>query len=292
MSEPTILARAEEFMWANARLLERRQFAHLFKGAAAEPIRAALHAFQNADGGFGNALEPDKRCPDSQPIDQEMALHALHDVGIDAAVVGRMCDFLVTISTAEGGVPFVLPTVRSAPRAPWWNTEDNPPASLNPTASISGLLHKHGFQHAWLDRATDYCWNAIDASPLDEPHLLQAIITFLEHAPDQPRARRAFERLAASLFEHELVALDPDESSYVKMPLDYAPTPQSWCRRLFSDEVIAEHLAALKAHQQPDGGWVIAWPPISPACEMEWRGIVTLNALRTLRAYGQLGDAA
>jgi hypothetical protein len=288
MAEPTTLARAEEFMWSNARLLERRLFAHLFKSAAAEPVRAALRAYQNEDGGFGNALEPDKRCPDSQPIDQEIALHVLDDVGIDAAVVGRMCDFLATISTAEGGVPFVLPTVRSAPRAPWWNTEDDPPASLNPTASIAGLLHKQGFQHAWLDRATDYCWSTIGASQLDEPHLIQAIITFLENAPDQPRARREFERVAASLFEHELVVIDPDDTSYVKMPLDYAPTPQSWCRRLFSDEVIAEHLAALAARQQPDGGWPIAWPPVSPACELEYRGIVTLAALRTLHVYGQL----
>jgi hypothetical protein len=288
MSEPTILARAEEFIWSNARLLERRLFAHLFKGAPAEPVRAALRAYQNEDGGFGNALEPDKRCVDSQPIDQEVALHVLGEVGTDAASVGRMCDFLAAISTAEGGVPFVLPSVRSAPRAPWWNTDDNPPASLNPTASIAGLLHKHGFRHAWLEGATEYCWNAIGASQLDEPHLLVAIITFLENAPDQARARREFDRLATSLFENNLVAIDPDTEGYVKMPLDYAPTPQSWCRRLFSDEVIAEHLAALAARQQPDGGWAIAWPPVSPACESEYRGIVTLGALRTLRAYGQL----
>jgi hypothetical protein len=289
MPEPTILARAEEFIWSNARLLERQLFAHLFKGAAAEPVRAALRAYQNADGGFGNALEPDKRCPDSQPIDQEMALHALDDIGFDAAVVRRMCDFLVTISTAEGGVPFVLPTVRSAPRAPWWNTDNDPPASLNPTASIAGLLHKHGFQHAWLERATDYCWSTIGAAQIDGADFIIAIMTFLEHAPDQPRARREFERVATSLFEHDLVAIDSDTTGYVKMPLDYAPTPQSWCRRLFSDEVIAEHLAALAARQQPDGGWPITWPAVSPACEMEGRGLVTLNALRTLRAYGQLG---
>jgi len=259
MTETTTLTRAEEFIWSNARLLERRQFAHLFKGAPAEPVRAALYAYLNADGGFGNALEPDKRCPDSQPIDQEIALHALVDLGSDPAVVGRMCDFLASISTVEGGVPFVLPSVRSAPRAPWWNTEDDPPASLNPTASIAGLLHKHGVQHAWLDRATDYCWRAISTSQLDAPDLSLAIITFLEHAPDQPRARREFERLATSLFEHELVAIDPDSAGYVKVPLDYAPTPQSWCRRLFSDEVIAEHRAALASRQQPDGGWPISW---------------------------------
>jgi hypothetical protein len=284
----TILSRAEEFIWSNARLLERRLFAHLFLDAAAEPVHTALRAYQNADGGFGNALEPDKRCADSQPVDQEVALRVLDEVGMDHAIVGRVCDFLVTISTAEGGVPFVLPTVRSAPRAPWWNTDDDPPASLNPTAAIAGLLHKHSFRHPWLARATEYCWSAIEASQLDEPHLLQVIVTFLEHAPDQERARREFERLASSLFEHELVAIDPATEGYVKMPLDYAPTPRSWCRRLFSDDVIATHLDALAARQQPDGGWPIAWPPVSPACELEYRGVVTVGALSTLRAYGQL----
>ena len=52
MTEPTILAHAEEFIWSNARLLERRQFAHQFKGAAAEPVLVALRAYQNDDGGF------------------------------------------------------------------------------------------------------------------------------------------------------------------------------------------------------------------------------------------------
>ncbi|HJZ45954.1 MAG TPA: hypothetical protein VKE41_02270, partial [Roseiflexaceae bacterium] len=176
-------------------------------------------------------------------------------------------------------------------RAPWWNTDDDPPASLNPTAAIAGLLHKHGVKHAWLDRATEYCWRTIGASQLDEPHLLQAIITFLENAPDQERARREFERVATSLFENDLVKIDPDAEGYVKMPLDYAPTPRSWCRRLFSDDVIAAHLDALAARQQPDGGWPITWPPVSPADELEYRGIVTLGALRTLRAYGQLPGA-
>lgn len=288
MHEHTILDHAEQFLWSNARLLERHLFAHVFRRGAAEPAQAALRAYQNADGGFGNALEPDKRCADSQPIDQELALHVMGDVGFDEPVARRMCDFLATISTDAGGVPFVLPTVRSAQRAPWWNTDDDPPASLNPTASIAGLLHKHGFKHAWLDRATAYCWEAIGASQLDEPHLLVAICTFLEHAPDQARAGREFDRLAASLFEHGLVELDPAAEGYVKMPLDYAPSPQSWCSRLFGAGVIDRHLDALEARQQLDGGWPITWEAVTPACALEYRGIVTLGALKTLRAYGRL----
>ena len=32
--------------------------------------------------------------------------------------------------------------------------------------------------------------------------------------------------------------------------------------------------------QHEDGGWTITWPPLSPACELEWRGWVTLHGNR------------
>src|SRR5512143_2955243 len=148
-----LFERAEEFIWHNARLLERRLFDFHFRSGSPQAALSALRAYQNEDGGFGQALEPDIRCPDSQPVPVQHALEILDAVGPDAEIVRRACDFLTTITTAEGGVPFVLPTARKYPHAPWWNTDDDPPASLNPTAAIAGLLHKHGFRHPWLDRA-------------------------------------------------------------------------------------------------------------------------------------------
>src|SRR4030095_1696105 len=100
-----ILESAETFIWNNARLLERHLFSFLFKGGAGQNIIAALSAYQNEDGGFGNALEPDKRTPSSQPIDQEFALRILDEVGFDVELAGKICDFLMSITTNEGGVP-------------------------------------------------------------------------------------------------------------------------------------------------------------------------------------------
>jgi hypothetical protein len=57
--------RARDFVLRNARLLERQRFAHRFDGAPRDGVIAALAAYQNEDGGFGNALEPDKRTPHS-----------------------------------------------------------------------------------------------------------------------------------------------------------------------------------------------------------------------------------
>jgi hypothetical protein len=183
----------------------------------------------------------------------------------------------------------VLPTVRDAPRAPWWNTEtDEPPASINPTASIAGLLHKHGVDHPWLKQATAFCWQQIEQHDIPNEHDVLCVLLFLEHVRDRERAEHAFQRVSTQLLAGQHVMFDTQASGYVFTPLAYAPSPYSMCRRLFDDATIATHLDALAHKQQEDGGWPISWPAVSPACELEYRGVVTLNALKTLKAYDYL----
>ena len=282
----TTLSSAHAFLLNNARLLERRLFEHLFLDASPVPAVRALLAYRNPDGGFGNALEPDKRSASSQPIDQEFALHVLDDLGWSASIAAQACDFLQAITTPEGGVPFVLPTVRDAPRAPWWNGDDDPPASINPTASIAALLHKHNTHHPWLERAGAFCWAQIEQAQAPEVHDLLCMLRFLEHAPDQERAAAAFQRLGKLALDQ--TAFDPQAEGYVKMPLEWAPTPDSLCYRLYERSMLETHLDALAARQQPDGGWPITWSAVSPACELEYRGVVTLQALKVLKAYGRI----
>lgn len=57
--------KAAEFIWRNARLLERRIFEYTFQGGESHQVIHALKAYQNDDGGFGHAMEPDLRTPDS-----------------------------------------------------------------------------------------------------------------------------------------------------------------------------------------------------------------------------------
>ena len=54
---------AATFLHANARVLERRRFEHLFEGGPKAPVLDALRAYGNDDGGFGHAIEPDMRAP-------------------------------------------------------------------------------------------------------------------------------------------------------------------------------------------------------------------------------------
>ena len=52
--------------------------------------------------------------------------------------------------------------------------------------------------------------------------------------------------------------------------------------------MLAAHLDRLERDQQADGGWPITWEPPSEAAVLEWRGVVTLGALRTLVSYGRI----
>lgn len=283
------LRKAENFIWSHARLLDRYLFTYLFTGGNKDRVLAALQAYQNEDGGFGNALEPDKRCPTSQPQDVEFALHILDVINaVDEIAITRVCDYLRTITTPEGGVPFALPSVNDYPHAEWWTIRDNPPASLNPTAAIVGLLLKHGVHHSWIEAASQFCWREIATLTSTEFHVLLPAITFLEYVPDRTRAEHELQRIATRLSQPGVIELDPHAEGYVQKPLDWAPMPQSFCRRLFDDVTIKKQLTALAERQQNDGGWPISWEPISQAVESEWRGRVTIDALRTLAAYGKV----
>jgi hypothetical protein len=84
------------------------------------------------------------------------------------------------------------------------------------------------------------------------------------------------------------VALDPQATGEVHLPLDFAPEPGTLARRWFEDRLIEVHLDALVEAQQEDGGWTINWPVWTPITDLEWRAWQTIQRLKTLRAYGRL----
>jgi hypothetical protein len=286
--QPSAIDAAERFVWLSGRLLDRHRFAHLFRGGERAPVLAALDPYQNPDGGFGNALEPDLRGPGSQPQPVEVALHVLDELGaMNDAMVSAACDYLTTITTAEGGVPFVLPSVRDYPHAFWWVTDDDPAASLNPTAAIAGLLHHGRVRHPWLELATDYCWRKIDQLGETGTYEMRCVLLFLDCVPDRADAEAALERVGPKLVEQGLVALEPGAEGEAFSPLAYAPTPGSIARRLFADGLVDAHLDALVDAQDEDGGWPVGWPVWTPATGPEWRAWITIESLTCLRAYGR-----
>ena len=206
----------------------------------------------------------------------------------DERLVRDAVDWLVTVAPAEGGAAFVEPTVAEGPHAPWWVPAEGHPASLIQTGQIAALLYARGFAHPWLDRATEVMWSGIDK--LTEPengYVMSGVLAFLEHVPDRARAEETFARVGPLLLSQGLVTLDPDAEGETQGPLEFAALPDSIARRLFDPAVIEAHLDHLAGAQQDDGGWAFNWMAWSPAAAADWRGFLTVENLRILRANGR-----
>ncbi|PSM38114.1 hypothetical protein C6Y14_37810 [Streptomyces dioscori] len=292
------VARAEHFVWLTARVLEQRRFAYHFLGGGADTVETALSAYRNEDDGYGHALEPDLRGPVSQPLHVGHALRVLDSIGrCGGQRVERVCRYLTSVSTQDGALPAIRPSQRGYPSAPFVPVVDDPPSELLATGPVVGLLHRNEVWHAWLFRATDFCWQAVESLEKTHPYEVEAAVAFLDSAPDRPRAEAAADRLGRLVREQRLAVLDPEHldafpvaPGYAPgehhLPHDYAKTPASLARAWFTDEEMTRSLSFLRTQQREDGGWPIRWRQWAPGTALEARPMVTIEALRTLRAHG------
>ena len=280
------LEAGRRFVHIEARLIDRLALAAAFDGGPSEAVLRALAAYQNPDGGFGHSLEPDTRTPASQPLYVEMALGYMAEAkAVDRDMAGRACDFLASVATPQGGVPILLAGFLDHAHAAHWSDGPGPP-DINPNGGIAGRLRQLGIAHPFLEPLEAFCWRAVEEAR--DAHAVSEALIFLEHAPDPARADPIAERLVRGLPGTPLFKPDPAAPGYGLDALVFAPAPEAFCARWLEPALIGRALEHLEAQQQADGGWPISWTPPGAAAVSEWRGIVTVKALRVLRAYGRL----
>jgi hypothetical protein len=278
-------AAAATFIWSAARLVDRHRYSLLFEGAPAEPVIDALRAYRNRDGGFGHALEPDLRTPGSQPAPTLHALEILTEAGAAEGELARGARaWVAQVAAPDGGVPSVLPGFEDYPHAAWFQPE----AGSVLTFALAAVFHAGGVTgEEWLDRATEWCWQAIETSDQPGGYWLKFACAFLDAAPDEHRARAAVQSLAARVDPAGIAPVGGIEGETLR-PLDLSPRPGSRSRGLVTEAAVAAHLDLVESEQREDGGWMFDWLAWSPAQTTDWRGHVTLRALTWLRDHGRL----
>jgi hypothetical protein len=284
---------AAQFVHGHGRVLERRRFDQAFASGSAEAVVRALEAYINDDGGIG-LLEPDLRTPSSQPSAVLYAWEILHGLGDDVAVPAALTtgalDWVATLANDDGGIPFVAPGARGWPHAPWWAPQDDPPSSLLMTAGVAAAAHRLGLgDHPWVARAGAYVWDALAGLRLGDAYSFRYAVAFLDATPDRDRAERELDALRGRMPADGRLVVEAGVEGEALSPLDVAPRPDHAGRTLFPDALVEAELDRLAAGQQDDGGWTFTWAAWNPAAAWEWRGVVTVDALTTLRAYGRLG---
>lgn len=291
------LRAASRFMTTHGRLLDRRRFALLVGDATWEAVLDALAPYRNPDGGYGWGLEADLRAPESQPGAALHAFEVLEDIAPHTSPRSvELCEWLLSASLPDGGLPFALPIADAEGTAPFWAGADPRASSLQITAAVSAAAHRVAQHdpsvalHPWLRMATRFCLGEIarlDSSAhayelLFAFHLLDAVH---EHEADAPGL---LERLTGLIPANgALHVAGGADDEYVR-PLDYAPLPDRPIRRHLPQGVIDGDLDALAARQGEHGGWEPDWVCYSPAARLEWSGHLTVRAVRVLRVNGRL----
>ena len=300
------LAAAARFMTTHARVLERHRFALLFgpdRGDEVERVITALDAYRNPDGGYGWGLEPDLRDTTSQPVGAMHAFEVFEEIvntgpeSVPSTVIDRaraLCDWLASVSLADGGLPFACAVRDATGCAPWWAGADTTTSSLHITSAVAAKavrVARHVAavrEHEWLRAATDYCLGQIAVRERAAYALeLQYAIELLDALHDrEPDAAAHLQRLGATIPPSGVLPVEGGVEGEVLRALDFAPLPDRAARRLFDPEVVAAELARLASEQQDDGGWPVLWATVSPASAAEWRGMLTVRAVTILTAEG------
>lgn len=136
--------KARSFVYRNARPLDFARWRYHFEGGSREEVLSTLAAYQNADGGFGHALEPDYWNPDSTPTATWAATNILREVGLRDPTHPIVQGILLYL---DSGKDFVggkwcttVPGNNDHPHAVWWTCNDKVGVpSNNPTASLCGF---------------------------------------------------------------------------------------------------------------------------------------------------------
>jgi len=277
---------AERFIHANARVLERHRLAVLLRGASNEAVLQALRAYRNPDGGFGHALEPDVRAPQSEPASTLHALEILVEAGAreDPMVAGAAA-WIGTIARADGSIPFVLPSAARHPHAPWMVDSDS---GSFLTFSLVARLCESGSTDSWQARGTEWCWTRLEHPEDLAGYWVKFALEFLDRVPEQKRALAAIGRLRSLLAEDGSLPVPGGLEGERLTPLELSPRHGLRSRALFTDRQIEADLNLLENGQRADGGWTINFLEWSPGQGIEWRGMMTLQALRTLAAHTRI----
>ncbi|MEL7433570.1 MAG: hypothetical protein AAFN11_06455 [Chloroflexota bacterium] len=299
---PTQHQLAHDYLSAHARPLEKALYQVRMQGTSPDLVIDALAPYQNADGGFGNALEPDIRLSDSSVIATTVALQHLREINAsaDLPIVQNACQYLVnTYDEVQQAWHIIPANVDDAPHAPWWTYDaDITKNYANPRAEILGYLYEfsENFPDDMHEKLTQAVTNYLLVHDDEmEMHDIQCYVRLLETETLPEANRQAMLPKMRAILEHN-VDTDPAKwSAYGLPPLAVVSSPESPFYDLFADAIPANIRFVIDT-QTDEGYWQPAWSwdfvdeGAWAQAEKAWHGVLTVNNLRTLAHFNALPD--
>ncbi|GAA0324207.1 hypothetical protein GCM10008967_13430 [Bacillus carboniphilus] len=294
---------AKKFIKEQARPIDQALFSYVFEDENKEKVLEELKKFQNEDGGFGHAIEPDFRLQISSPMATTVGLQYARSVGAtsrEKIIEAAITYLLNSYNHQRQRWQALSKEVNEVPHAPWWSYNVETDACgveetwANPSAEIVGYLHDHKslVKESFLEEVTSLALEQLNHLPESiEMHdflCYQRLVDSL-HGEAEKKVKT---RLRGST--RLTVTLNPAEwSGYSVRPLQIVHTPNSPFYDLLEHEVELNLQFEIDTIGE-DGAWRPNWSWFGQyeeewkKAEVEWAGYLTVSKLITLKNFDRI----
>jgi len=308
-----------QWMQCHARPLDLARWRFHFEGGSQQTVLTELAAFQNADGGFGNGLEPDCWNPDSSPMQTWAATEITKEVGflnsqdgnvgqdgtdLHSRILRAILDYLDQCPHfSDNRWHGTIPSNNLAPHAPWWHfsSEMIRVWNWNPTASLAGFILLYADRDSRVRaKATQSAEAALDwffsQTQLESFHQAFCFVRLAEYLRLAGTDEFDIEALETQLKiqVNNLISRDVStwQTEYVCKPSFFIRSPDSLF--LADNRAIAEQEATFILDKfDPVNLWELNWqwdsyPEAWETSKRWWKADIAIKNMRFLRTMGRV----
>lgn len=305
------LEKARRFIYRNARPLDLARWQYHFENGSKEAVIHALSYYQNADGGFGYALEPDLWNEQSSPVSTASATGILREIDFydcSNKMIKAILDYFENTSFQHhNGWLLKIPSNNDFPHSPWWEYSKETEmgfdgaAEYNPTAGIVSFIVKAADKSSALyKKAMDTANKAAqkvtnhDAIEMHEAGGLVDMfaninLADITHTPEL--LLQQLKNMISNVIEKDTSKWD----SYIAKPSSFFNSTNSI---FYADnkEIAEYECDYIITTQLPDGSWDIPWrwegyPEEWAVAKNWWKSIGILENMLYLKGMNRIENA-
>lgn len=298
------------WIYRNSRQLDLAMWQYEFENGNKGNVLSALSHYQNVDGGFGNALEPDCWNPNSSPYTTLNAVSKLNDICFTDTshpiMQGIIRFFESGVHFTGDGWLFSIPSNNDYPRAPWWTYDPkaNEYEHIGVTSGIVCFVLQFVYRESELYKKAFAIAHKL-LSKLKEPDNLGdmglsgycMVLEKIKQLDLVDQFDMAFYSATIKRLVDEAIVRDISQwTNYSVRPSQFISTPDS---PFFegNEDIIEKELDYLIDTRHENGVWGITWqwwenyekyPKEFVISENWWKAERAISALKLLRSFGRL----
>jgi len=297
-----------EFIYRNARPFDLARWRYHFEAGSNDEILTALACYQNEDGGFGHALEPDSWNPNSAPVQTWTATEILREINFtdnSHPIIKGILRYLESGQNFNGKLWLnIIESNNDYPHASWWHYRNDMKIhnDYNPTACLAGFIIRFADRDSKLYKlgcriAEEAFKRLMSDGTQNDMFLVLCYIRLMEYLEESKETgvidlaglkNKLMEGVKSCIYRNT----DEWETLYVCKPSHFLNSPDSILYKEVKELADYECEFIIKT-QLDDGSWNIPWswseyPDEWAISKNWWKSNGIIQNIIYLRNFGKL----